>query len=270
MPQGAPDKQEVEEKEKRLRESIAKNYSHIKNVETQLAQLQLQLNLTSGPKKSALEMLRKKIEAKNEQVVTARQNFLSAQKAAEQAEESLRCQERSKEQLCQELHLLVHQSATAELNKLEQLTRQLDQLNGGTMGGQSAADMPALGQARQAAATRDAPSAQDAAAATTEQQALAAVDKASTLQASNKQDGPATQSLTRSGQSSKKASAQLQPQLVTSSGVISADPTKQVHDAVPAQQPVKKKSNQPRKQLQGSQELTAANDSVGRFVGFQS
>lgn len=138
------------------------------------------------------------------------------------------------------------------------------------MGGQSAADMPALGQARQAAATRDAPSAQDAAAATTEQQALAAVDKASTLQASNKQDGPATQSLTRSGQSSKKASAQLQPQLVTSSGVISADPTKQVHDAVPAQQPVKKKSNQPRKQLQGSQELTAANDSVGRFVGFQS
>lgn len=60
--------------------SIAKNYSHIKNVEVQLAQLQLQLNLTSGPKKSALEMLRKKIEAKNEQVFTARQKFLSAQK----------------------------------------------------------------------------------------------------------------------------------------------------------------------------------------------
>ena len=49
--------------------------------------------------------------------------------AAEQAEELLRCHERSKEQLCQELHLLVHQSATAELNKLEQLTSQLDQLN---------------------------------------------------------------------------------------------------------------------------------------------
>ena len=60
--------------------SIARNYLHIKNVETQLAQVQLQLNLTSGPKKSALEMLRKKIEAKNEQVVTARQKFLSAQK----------------------------------------------------------------------------------------------------------------------------------------------------------------------------------------------
>ncbi len=62
--------------------SIAKNYSHIKNVEAQLAQLQMQLNLTSGPKKSALEMLRKKIEAKNEQVVAARQKFVSAQKAS--------------------------------------------------------------------------------------------------------------------------------------------------------------------------------------------
>ena len=49
---------------------------------------------------------------------------------AEQAEEVLRSHERSKEQLCQELHLLVHQSATAELNKLEQLTKQLEQLNG--------------------------------------------------------------------------------------------------------------------------------------------
>ena len=50
--------------------------------------------------------------------------------AAEQAEEVLQCHERSKEQLCQELHLLVHQSATAELTKLEHLTKQLDQLNG--------------------------------------------------------------------------------------------------------------------------------------------
>lgn len=140
----------------------------------------------------------------------------------------------------------------------------------GTMGGQSAADAPALDQERRVAATRDTPSAQDAAAATTEQQALAAVDKANTLQASNKQDGPATQSLTNSGQSSKKVAAQVQPQLVTSSGVASADQTKPVHGAVPAQQPVKKKSNQPRKHLQGSQELTAANDSVGKFAGFQS
>lgn len=49
---------------------------------------------------------------------------------AEEAEEVLRSHERSKEQLCQELNLLVHQSATAELNKLEQLTQQLESLNG--------------------------------------------------------------------------------------------------------------------------------------------
>lgn len=49
---------------------------------------------------------------------------------AEQAEEVLKAHERSKEQLCQELNLLVHQSATAELNKLEQLAQQLESLNG--------------------------------------------------------------------------------------------------------------------------------------------
>ena len=61
--------------------SIAKNYSHIKSVEHLLADLQLQLNLTSGPKKSALEMLRRKIEAKNELVASARQKFAAAKQA---------------------------------------------------------------------------------------------------------------------------------------------------------------------------------------------
>ena len=97
--------QEVEEKEQKLREcvwfcwqkyltflgadcqqpvpyrSIANNYSHIKSVEHQLAELQLQLNLTSGPKKSALEMLRRKIETKNELVAAAKQKFAAAKQA---------------------------------------------------------------------------------------------------------------------------------------------------------------------------------------------
>ena len=97
--------QEVEEKEQKLRKcvryywqkcltslgadcqqpvsyrSIAKNYSHIKSVENQLAELQLQLNLTSGPKKSALEMLRRKIETKNELVAAAKQKFAAAKQA---------------------------------------------------------------------------------------------------------------------------------------------------------------------------------------------
>lgn len=65
--------------------SIAKNYSHIKSVENQLADLQLQLNLTSGPKKSALEMLRRKIEAKNELVTAARQQYAAAKQASHHA-----------------------------------------------------------------------------------------------------------------------------------------------------------------------------------------
>ena len=44
-----------------LRRCIAKNYSRIKDVERELAQLQLQLKLTAGPKKHALEHLRKKV-----------------------------------------------------------------------------------------------------------------------------------------------------------------------------------------------------------------
>lgn len=46
------------------------------------AELQMQLKLTSGPKKSALLMLRKKIEAQNEKVLAARENFLAARKVA--------------------------------------------------------------------------------------------------------------------------------------------------------------------------------------------
>lgn len=42
----------------------------------------MQLKLTSGPKKSALLMLRKKIEAQNEKVLAARENFLAARKVA--------------------------------------------------------------------------------------------------------------------------------------------------------------------------------------------
>ena len=49
-------------------------------VERELAGLQLDLKLTSGPKKSALELLRKKIELQNENVVLARGKFQAARK----------------------------------------------------------------------------------------------------------------------------------------------------------------------------------------------
>lgn len=47
------------------------------------------------------------------------------------AEESFRTEDRMKEQLCQELNLLVQQSAHAQLDKLEQLTQRLELLNRG-------------------------------------------------------------------------------------------------------------------------------------------
>ena len=49
-------------------------------MEQELAGLQLDLKLTSGPKKSALELLRRKIEMQNENVVLARGKFQAARK----------------------------------------------------------------------------------------------------------------------------------------------------------------------------------------------
>ncbi len=52
--------------------SIALNYGRIRGVERELGNLQLQLKLTSGPKKHALELLRRKIETQNERVASVR------------------------------------------------------------------------------------------------------------------------------------------------------------------------------------------------------
>lgn len=57
---------------------IYSHYSRIKEVERELCAVQLQLKLTAGPKKHALEMLRKKIETQGEKVAAARQRFTAA------------------------------------------------------------------------------------------------------------------------------------------------------------------------------------------------
>lgn len=57
---------------------VISNYSRIREVERELSQLQLQVKLTAGPKKQAMEMLRKKIETQNEVVVTVRQRYITA------------------------------------------------------------------------------------------------------------------------------------------------------------------------------------------------
>lgn len=50
---------------------------------------------------------------------------------AETAEEALKSEEGAKDQLCQELNLLVQQSAHAQLERLEQLTQRMELLNKG-------------------------------------------------------------------------------------------------------------------------------------------
>ena len=50
---------------------------------------------------------------------------------AEAAEEALKAQEAAKDRLCQELNLLVQQSANAQLQRLEELTQKIEVLNRG-------------------------------------------------------------------------------------------------------------------------------------------
>ncbi len=63
---------------------IQQNYARIQGVEKELQGLQLQLKLTSGPKRSALEMLRRKIEAQTDRVIAARLDSVAAQKVSAQ------------------------------------------------------------------------------------------------------------------------------------------------------------------------------------------
>lgn len=61
---------------------IQSNYSRIKDVERELSGLQMQLKLSTGPKKSALMMIRKKIELQNERVLAARERQKAAKKVS--------------------------------------------------------------------------------------------------------------------------------------------------------------------------------------------
>lgn len=128
--------QVIEQKEQQLKDSIQRNYSKLKGVEKELEGLQLQLRLTSGPKKSALELLRKKIESQNEKVVASRSKFAAAKRFMLAVEKELKEAEAVKAQLCSELNLLVHQSTHAQLAKLQQLSLQLEGLEAASRNGE--------------------------------------------------------------------------------------------------------------------------------------
>ncbi len=91
------------------------NYNRIREVERELSNLQLQLRLTSGPKKHALEMLRKKIEEQGERVAAVREKFNVAKKVYLSFEEELKKEEMVKEGLCSELSMLIQQNAAQQV-----------------------------------------------------------------------------------------------------------------------------------------------------------
>lgn len=131
---------------------IARNFTRVHDIERELAELQLQLRMNIGPKKQAMELLRRKIEAQALKVSAARAHHDAAKKAFEAATEALVAEEAAKNQLCNELSLLVQQANRSQLEKLQQLASRVDLLNNfggagtaasGPTGGTSAASQTA-------------------------------------------------------------------------------------------------------------------------------
>lgn len=130
----------LEEKELELKRYIQDNYSKIRNVERELASLAFEIKLTAGPKKAALEHLRKKIELAAEKIKAAKQREEQARKVWEAAVKALKEEEENKQRLCEDLNCLVQESAASQYSRLEELKKKLEALNPETTGGASLAN----------------------------------------------------------------------------------------------------------------------------------
>ncbi|XP_010255594.1 PREDICTED: uncharacterized protein LOC104596221 [Nelumbo nucifera] len=119
----------IEEEQLQLKKYIEENYSKIRDVEQDLANLMLELKLTAGPKKAALELLRKKIEMSTERIRVARTKEEQARKAWEEASKAVKDEEALKQKLCDDLNQLVQESSTTQFSRLEELKRRLEALN---------------------------------------------------------------------------------------------------------------------------------------------
>lgn len=127
--------QVLEEKQAVLRRYISENYSKIQSVEKELASLTLEVKQTSGARRAALELLRKKIEQSAERIRAARTREGQAKKAWEEAAKAVEHEEGLKQKLCDDLNLMVHENAMIQYERLEELTRKLDALNPEMAGG---------------------------------------------------------------------------------------------------------------------------------------
>eukprot|EP00249_Psilotum_nudum_P022128 c28388_g2_i1 orf=347-916(-) len=126
----------LEEKEQQLRKYIQDNYSKIQNVERELSSLALEVKLTAGPRKAALEHLRRKIELCTEKIKAAKQKEEHARKVWEVAAKVLKEEEEFKHRLCEDLSMLVQESVTVQHARLEELKQRLEALNP-VLGGRS-------------------------------------------------------------------------------------------------------------------------------------
>ncbi|KAK7280022.1 hypothetical protein RJT34_25084 [Clitoria ternatea] len=119
----------IEAEHLQLKKYIEENYSKIRNVERELANLSMEMKLTAGPKKAALELLRKKIEASTERIRVAKLKEEQAQKAWEAASKVVKDEEAVKQKLCEDLSNLVQESGSSQFARLEELKRRLEAMN---------------------------------------------------------------------------------------------------------------------------------------------
>lgn len=119
----------IAQEQLQLRKYIEENYSKIRDVERELENLTLEMKLTAGPKKAALEHMRKKIEMSTERIRVAKLNEEQARKAWEAASKAVKDEEAIKEKLCKDLNNLVQESSNTQFAKLEEMKRRLEALN---------------------------------------------------------------------------------------------------------------------------------------------
>ncbi|KAL2334573.1 hypothetical protein Fmac_015786 [Flemingia macrophylla] len=119
----------IEAEQLQLKKYIQENYSKIRDVERELTNLGLEMKLTSGPKKAALEHLRKKIEASTEKIRVAKLKEEQARMVWESASKAVRDEEAIKQKLCEDLSKLVEESNKSQLSRLEELKRRLEAMN---------------------------------------------------------------------------------------------------------------------------------------------
>ncbi|CAA3005437.1 Hypothetical predicted protein [Olea europaea subsp. europaea] len=119
----------IEAEQLQLRKYIEENYSKIRDVERELGSLTMEMKLTAGPKKGALEHMRKKIELSTERIRAAKLNEEQARQAWEAATKAVKDEEAIKQKLCEDLNNLVQESSNAQYARLEELKRRLEALN---------------------------------------------------------------------------------------------------------------------------------------------